>query len=281
MEPADSAASMGSMDASQSALDSLRTVEFRETLKGYHRDDVDEYLEKAAVEAEGLQEQLRQSGERLRQAAERISQLESALENQPVSQPVETVVGDDTLQRTLVLAQKFVDETKADAEAQAAALVAEADAKARQVTEQATAQATHIAAESEQRLKEEISRLEDSAAGSPTRSRPCPAIWRASGTAFAPPWVTSCDGSTRTCSRRRATMTPLRVDRPRTPRAPAPMAGAPHATVIQGGNRSAGGSPQVAPAPSSSGTGPSGEVTQMRPTGAAADPANPNAALPL
>ena len=56
------------MDASQSALDSLRTVEFRETLRGYHRDDVDEYLEKAAVEAEGLQEQLRQAGERLRQA---------------------------------------------------------------------------------------------------------------------------------------------------------------------------------------------------------------------
>ena len=49
----DRAASMGAMDASQSALDSLRTVEFRETLKGYHRDDVDEYLEKAAVEAEG------------------------------------------------------------------------------------------------------------------------------------------------------------------------------------------------------------------------------------
>ena len=44
---------MAAMDASQSALDSLRTVEFRETLKGYHRDDVDEYLEKAAVEAEG------------------------------------------------------------------------------------------------------------------------------------------------------------------------------------------------------------------------------------
>ena len=62
------------MDASQSALDSLRTVEFRETLKGYHRDDVDEYLEKAAVEAEGQQEQLRQTSERLRQAAERIGE---------------------------------------------------------------------------------------------------------------------------------------------------------------------------------------------------------------
>src|SRR5580692_8593274 len=122
---------MGRMDASQSALDSLRTVEFRETLKGYHRDDVDEYLEKAAVEAEGLQEQLRQSGDRLRQAAERISQLETALEQQPAAAPqrVEVPVADDTLQRTLVLAQKFVDETKADSEARAAQLIAEADAK--------------------------------------------------------------------------------------------------------------------------------------------------------
>jgi len=114
------------MDASQSALDSLRTVEFRETLKGYHRDDVDEYLEKAAVEAEGLQEQLRQSGERLRQAAERISQLEAALEQQPAPEPAEPALADDTLQRTLILAQQFVDQTKADAEAKAAQTVAEA-----------------------------------------------------------------------------------------------------------------------------------------------------------
>jgi DivIVA domain-containing protein len=162
------------MDASQSALDSLRTVEFRETLKGYHRDDVDEYLEKAAVEAEGLQEQLRQSGERLRQAAERISQLETSLEQQQNQQPqlqpqpeaparIEpTVVGDDTLQRTLILAQKFVDETKADAEAQAAKVISDANAKARLLTDQATVQASQIAAESDQRLREEVARLEDS-----------------------------------------------------------------------------------------------------------------------
>src|ERR1700676_5796583 len=95
------------MDASQSALDSLRTVEFRETLKGYHRDDVDEYLEKAAVEAEGLQEQLRQSGERLRQAAERISQLETQLEQQPGAGAKSGASGpEDTLQHKLLLAQK-------------------------------------------------------------------------------------------------------------------------------------------------------------------------------
>jgi cell division initiation protein len=142
------------MDASQSALDSLRTVEFRETLKGYHRDDVDEYLEKAAVEAEGLQEQLRQNSERLRKAAETISQLEGELAAKaqaPAPEPVaaEPAVADDTLQRTLLLAQKFVDETKADAQAEAARLIAEAEAQARKVQ-----------ADSEQRLRDEVTRLE-------------------------------------------------------------------------------------------------------------------------
>src|SRR5580693_8697331 len=60
----------------QSSLDSLRTVEFRQTLRGYHIDDVDEYLERVAIEAEALQEQMRQSADRIRQAAERIAQLE-------------------------------------------------------------------------------------------------------------------------------------------------------------------------------------------------------------
>ncbi len=150
---------MRSMDSAQSALESLRTVEFRETLKGYHRDDVDEYLEKAAVEAEGLQEQLRQSGERLRKAAEEISRLETELAAKPEPAPAAAVTApaveaaptasDETLQRTLILAQKFVDETKADAESQAAQVIAEAKT-----------QAARIQAESEQRLREEIARLE-------------------------------------------------------------------------------------------------------------------------
>ena len=71
-------------------------------------------------------------------------------------------MADDTLQRTLLLAQKFVDETKADSEAQAIRIIAEADAKARQMTEQAQTKASQIAAESEQRLRDEINRLEDS-----------------------------------------------------------------------------------------------------------------------
>ncbi|HEY7917332.1 MAG TPA: DivIVA domain-containing protein [Acidimicrobiales bacterium] len=274
------------MDASQSALDSLRTVEFRETLKGYHRDDVDEYLEKAAIEAEGLQEQLRQSGERLRQAAERISHLESAAEQAPAApQPAETAVADDTLQRTLVLAQKFVDETKADAESRAASLIADADAKARMVTDQATAQATHIAAESEQRLKEEISRLEDSRG---RLSHEVEAMSRhlesernrlraALGDILR--WVDQNVQPAPSHDKTPTAPAAAPAEGP-PPSSPGPATGSPQATVIHGGNRSAAGTPAGSPAPSNSGTGPNGEVTQVRPAGAPA-PANPNAPLPL
>jgi DivIVA domain-containing protein len=153
---------MHGMDAAQSALDSLRTVEFRETLKGYHRDDVDEYLEKAAVEAEGLQEQFRQANDRLRQASERIAQLEAALERQPEQKraPEAPAVADDTLQRTLVLAQQFVDQTKADSEARASKTLTDAEERSRVLISQAESRASHIASEAERKLRDEVARLE-------------------------------------------------------------------------------------------------------------------------
>ena len=51
---------MDNSQASAAILDTLRTVEFRLGLKGYNVDEVDEYLDKAAKEAEGLQEHVRQ-----------------------------------------------------------------------------------------------------------------------------------------------------------------------------------------------------------------------------
>src|SRR5271166_6078109 len=97
----------GKPSGQASSLDSLRTVEFRQTLRGYHIDDVDEYLERVAVDAEALQEQMRQAGERLKQAAERIAQLEGMLQEAQQQPAAAAVVGvsDDTLQRTLLLAQ--------------------------------------------------------------------------------------------------------------------------------------------------------------------------------
>ena len=152
----------------QSSLDSLRTVEFRQTLRGYHIDDVDEYLERVAIEAEALQEQMRQSGDRMRQATERIAQLEQAMQQleqqleqaQAQPQPPAVSAPDDALQRTLMLAQKFVDQTEAEAEAQARTTLAEAEERARKTLAQAEARARALTEETERHLREDVSRLE-------------------------------------------------------------------------------------------------------------------------
>jgi DivIVA domain-containing protein len=153
------------MDNSQSAsstLDTLRTVEFRLGLKGYNVDEVDEYLDKAAQEAEALQEHVRQLNERLRQASDRIGQLESERRAEPVEtqavpvataerEPAEPGLSDETLQRTLLLAQRFVDQTKRESEAEAAAIVARAEQKA-----------SELQTEAQQNLREDVARLEAS-----------------------------------------------------------------------------------------------------------------------
>lgn len=155
----------GPKSSQQSSLDSLRTVEFRQTLRGYHIDDVDEYLERVAVEAEALQEQLRQSNERLKQAAERISHLEKSL-NEAKEHPVQAPAGDDarvsddTLQRTLLLAQKFVDETKSQAESEAHDVVSKAEEKARTLVAEAEAKAHSVTADTERKLRDDVGRLE-------------------------------------------------------------------------------------------------------------------------
>ena len=164
----------------RSILDTLRTVEFRLGLKGYNVDEVDEYLEKAAVEAEQVQERLRAANERLRQATERIAQLEAEPQRPPAEragapQPAATAppappaaapgpgaaVTEDALQRTLLLAQKFVEETKRESEAEAAQVVSRAEERARTLLSQAEERARRITTEAEDRLREEVARLED------------------------------------------------------------------------------------------------------------------------
>src|SRR5579863_5789333 len=149
-----------------SALESLRTVEFRQTLRGYHIDDVDEYLERVAVEAEGIQEQLRQAHERVRQATERITQLEGQRHGVPApsasasASAPEPSAGTDSLQRTLELAQKFVEQTEAEARAQAKATIDEAEQRALALVGEAEQRAQALAEESEKRLRDEVTRLE-------------------------------------------------------------------------------------------------------------------------
>ena len=167
---------MDNSQAPSSILDTLRTVEFRLGLKGYNVDEVDEYLDKAAQEAEALQEHVRQLNERLRQASERIAQLERDKRAAPVAADSEenvaaaaaaaaaaaeaNALSDETLQRTLLLAQKFVDQTKRESEAEAAAVVAQAEETARASIAAAEATASQLQAETHQKLRDEVARLE-------------------------------------------------------------------------------------------------------------------------
>jgi cell division initiation protein len=154
----------------QPILETLRTVEFRLGLKGYNVDEVDEYLEKAAVEAERVQEQLRQTIERLRQAGERIAQLETAgpapagaavaVAAAPAAVAPAPLVPDDSLQQTLMLAQRFVEQTKRESEAEANRLVTQAEDRAQSVIARAEDEARQLVTDSQQRLRDEVSRLE-------------------------------------------------------------------------------------------------------------------------
>jgi DivIVA domain-containing protein len=190
---------MDSSPATSSILDTLRTVEFRLGLKGYNVDEVDEYLDRAAQEAEAIQETIRQLNERLRQAGDRIVQLErevregasaaaSAAAAQsaapaappapapsaevvpapaPTPVPVAPAAGlaeigpsDETLQRTLLLAQKFVDQVKRESEAEAAATVSQAEQTARSTLAAAESAAMTLQTESQRHVREEVARLE-------------------------------------------------------------------------------------------------------------------------
>jgi len=173
---------MDSSPAPSSILDTLRTVEFRLGLKGYNVDEVDEYLDRAAQEAEALQETVRQLNERLRQAGDRIVQLETEVREAPAQiappvpaptpvvavatapTPAELGPSEETLQRTLLLAQKFVDQIKRESEAEAAATVAQAEETARAALSAAEHAAMTLQTESQRQVREEVARLESTRA---------------------------------------------------------------------------------------------------------------------
>ncbi len=93
----------------------LREVEFREKMRGYHPEDVDQFLERVAAGIEVLQD-------RLRQAIERAQRAEQAA--------TEAGGNDDSLRRTLLLAQRTADMAVQEGREQAARIVAGAEQQA-------------------------------------------------------------------------------------------------------------------------------------------------------
>jgi DivIVA domain-containing protein len=104
----------------------LREVEFREKLRGYHPEDVDQFLEQVAVGLEGMQD-------RLRQAVERAQRAESAAAAAPPSHAApsaDSTASEETLRKTLVLAQRTADLAVQEAREQAARILSSAEQQA-------------------------------------------------------------------------------------------------------------------------------------------------------
>ena len=123
----------------------LREVEFREKLRGYHPDDVDEFLERVAAGIEFLQERLRESTERAVRAEQRIADGSE---------------GDDALRRTLVLAQRTAELAVQEAREEAARIESEAKAEARAIVGKAEELARRTIDEAQGGLRAELTQLE-------------------------------------------------------------------------------------------------------------------------
>lgn len=152
---------MASMDVTPQEL---RDVEIREAWRGYHRDDVDELLERAAATIEHLEESVRTAQERAAQipAAPPPARTPAPVAPTPPPTPERrppTTADTDVIQRTLVLAQKAADEAIAEARAKAQQMMSESESKAQSLVHEAEANARRIADTERRRLEEEIGQL--------------------------------------------------------------------------------------------------------------------------
>src|SRR5438132_444907 len=115
----------------------LRDVEFNEPWRGYDPEEVADLLERVAAGLEDFENRVRQATERAVRAEQRASEGSDT---------------DETLRRTLVLAQRTADAAIADADERAKQLVADAEHQSATMVSDAEAEARRITAENETRL---------------------------------------------------------------------------------------------------------------------------------
>ncbi len=163
---------MESTDTPRSALDEIKTVAFKQGLRGYVVDEVDEFLDRAAAEVDQIREQMHQLRQQLRQAGERIRQLEGSgatagqatiavpfVTPAPAPAPAPTPVpapapvasstaGAEQVTAMIAMAQQFIDQAQQEAEI-----------RARELTVAAQERAREIVAEARSRAEDEVTRL--------------------------------------------------------------------------------------------------------------------------
>ncbi|MEX2254739.1 MAG: DivIVA domain-containing protein [Acidimicrobiia bacterium] len=159
---------MASMDVTPQEL---RDIEIREAWRGYHRDDVDELLERAAATIEHLEAEAHQLRSRAPQGdgapapAAPSPVVAAAPAPAPAAVPVPAAppirtADTDVIQRTLVLAQKAADEAVTEARAKAQKMVGDAEARSQQLVIEAEANAATIAERERSKLEEQITKLQ-------------------------------------------------------------------------------------------------------------------------
>jgi cell division initiation protein len=115
----------------------LRDVEFREKLRGYHPDDVDDFLEEVAVAVDALLARLRAAEGGMALAPPQPTQVPIAV----VEAPADPTLSEGTLSRALLLAQRTAD-----------IAIAEAEQSARQILDDARAEADRILADTQSKV---------------------------------------------------------------------------------------------------------------------------------
>jgi cell division initiation protein len=131
----------------------LRTVEFNDAKKGgYDHDEVDEFLDRAAADLARQHEQIRESEGRIAAAERRAQEAEAQAKDHSDS--------DETLRRTLVLAQRTADAAVKEAHDDAARIIAEARQKADGMIASAEEQVRREVGATRDRLQAEIRELE-------------------------------------------------------------------------------------------------------------------------
>ena len=124
----------------------IRQAEFRTKLGGgYHPDDVDEFLERVAAGLEIMQE-------RLRLATDRAVRAESAAN--------ENREDDESLRRTLVLAQRTADLAVKEGKEQGARIVESAEREAAATLTSAEQEARRLVDDANAQVRADVARLE-------------------------------------------------------------------------------------------------------------------------
>lgn len=125
----------------------LREVEFRERLRGYDTTEVDEFLERVAIAIDEMHARVRDLAERADRA-----------ERQP-RERLGTSDDDDTLRRTLVLAQRTADMAIREAQDEAAQLLDRARAEGESILDNAADAARRMTNDAQRQLQLDVERL--------------------------------------------------------------------------------------------------------------------------